>query len=221
MDLNGKSMIQRVWERCVLAVGEDKVYIATDDERILQHCQEFTSKVLMTSSDCLTGTDRVYEASLQIPDIDFIVNVQGDEPMLDPDDINAVIEEYNKNPGNIVNAMTPVLSEQEYHSPTVPKVVFRQDSRLMYMSRGPIPSNKEFEYRKAWKQVCIYAFPKDALEHYAKADSKTPFEYEEDIEILRMLEFGYEVYMLELDSQSVAVDTAEDAERVRLILSNS
>ena len=215
--INGKSMIQRVWERCCLAVTRDIVFVATDDERIAQHCQELGIQIIMTSKDCMTGTDRLFDASKQIDAITYI-NVQGDEPLLDPQDITDVIEQAKLNPNNIVNAMCVIASESDFRSSTVPKVVTRPDGRLLYMSRAAIPTSKVLDFKSAYKQVCIYAFPKNSLKDFSSVDEKTPLEKIEDIEILRFLELGYEVNMTEVSSASIAVDIPEDVARVEAVL---
>lgn len=215
----GKSMIQRVWERCCLAVAKQLVYVATDDDRIAAHCAEHGIQYLMTSDKCLTGTDRVYEASKQI-DAKFYVNVQGDEPLLAPQDILDVILEANKRPNEVINAMCPIYNEEDFRSPSVPKVVVRPDGRLLYMSRAAIPTSKGFEFSKASKQVCIYSFPKEALKEFALVGQKTCIEDIEDIEILRFLELGFDVRMIEVSSASIAVDFPEDVSRVEEVISN-
>lgn len=209
----GVSMINRVWKQCVKALPRESVFVATDSEEIASHCVEHGIQVIMTSSNCLTGTDRIYEASTKI-NANIIINVQGDEPLVDPEDIRKVIEAAEEHPDQIINAMCPVLSEQDYRSTTVPKVVFRPDGRLLYMSRSAIPTDKNMKFRKAWKQVCIYAFPTEALECFANEKCKTPLEEIEDIEILRFLELGYDVKMIEVSISSIAVDVPADIERV-------
>jgi 3-deoxy-manno-octulosonate cytidylyltransferase (CMP-KDO synthetase) len=175
----------------------------------------------MTSEQCKTGTDRVYEACSQISNLDFVINVQGDEPIINPLDIQTIIEAYQSNPNNIINGMAKIESEAEYNSLTIPKVVFRQDGRLLYMSRAAIPSNKSNQFNKAWKQICIYAFPINALKEFSLYPNKTLFEQEEDIEILRFLELGYDVIMKEVEGKSVAVDTKDDVLRVSQLLVNN
>jgi 3-deoxy-manno-octulosonate cytidylyltransferase (CMP-KDO synthetase) len=221
IDICGTPMIKRVWDRCCLAVNSEKIYIATENLEIFNYCQTFTQNVLMTSDSCKTGTDRVYEACSKIGSLDFVVNVQGDEPIINPAEITQIIDEYIKNPGKIINGMALISSKNEYTSLTIPKVVFRQDRRLLYMSRAAIPSNKSNEFVKAWKQICIYAFPINALKDFSLANDKTLFEKEEDIEILRFLELGYDVMMKEVEGKSIAVDTLFDAEKVsKLLLKN-
>ncbi|TWX54057.1 3-deoxy-manno-octulosonate cytidylyltransferase [Colwellia hornerae] len=215
--IKGKSMIQRVWERCCLAVTSDIIFVATDDERIAEHCKELGIQIIMTSKDCMTGTDRLFDASKKIDAITYI-NVQGDEPLLDPQDIIDVIEMSKREPNNIVNAMCKINSETDFRSSTIPKVVTRPDGRLLYMSRGAIPTSKTFEFKAAYKQVCIYALPKNSLKDFASVEKKTSLEEIEDIEILRFLELGYEVSMIEVSSASIAVDIPEDVLRVEAAL---
>jgi 3-deoxy-manno-octulosonate cytidylyltransferase (CMP-KDO synthetase) len=212
-EIAGKPMIQHVWERCIEAVDPSDVFVATDDERIRKACQEFGANVLMTSDRCLTGTDRVAEAAAQL-DHAFIVNVQGDEPMINAKDILTVAESFRKGDGCVVNAMAPIVEEREYWSPNVPKVVTDPNGRLQYMSRAPIPANKAKTFEKAWKQVCIYAFSREHLARFSAASEKGPLEAIEDIEILRFIEMGIGVSLVELASTSMAVDTPEDLEQV-------
>ena len=211
--IKGRAMIEWVWMRCVSALSEDQVYVATDDDRIAAHCRDAGIAVVMTPTTCLTGTDRVYEASKQI-DADLLINVQGDEPLIDPSDIEAVLAAAIKHPGDIINAMCPIADEADFRSPSVPKVVARPDSRLMYMSRAAIPTGKDFGFHGAMKQVCIYAFPIELLAAFASAGGKTPVEQVEDIEILRFLELGHQVRMIEVSSSSINVDFPEDVAQV-------
>lgn len=218
VDICGKPMIQHVWERCCLAVGKKKVYVATDDVRIQNAVETFGGQVVMTSPECLTGTDRLAEANLQL-NFDFIVNVQGDEPLINPGDINNVIKAF-VNSGNVTNAMCAITSEQEFRSFTVPKVTFSQSGKLLYMSRAGIPQTKTNEYQFGYKQVCIYAFSKEQLAFFYSNKSKTRHEQVEDIEILRFLESDYFVDMVEVKSGSLAVDVPEDVNAVVEKLTN-
>jgi len=209
----GKSMIYRVWQQCAKVLPSKNIFVATDSEKITSHCLENNIQTLLTSSECLTGTDRVYEASKQIQ-ADTIINVQGDEPLINPEDIKKVIKEAKKYPNQIINAMCPILVEKDFRSINIPKVVFRKDLQLLYMSRAPIPIDKINSFSKAWRQVCIYAFPQNALKSFALERSKTPLEFLEDIEILRFLELGYDVKMIAVSNSSIAVDVPYDVKRV-------
>jgi 3-deoxy-manno-octulosonate cytidylyltransferase (CMP-KDO synthetase) len=205
----GMPLIQHVHQRCMLVRGIDGVYVATDDERIAAACAGFDAACLLTSPACLTGTDRVWDAAQQIA-ADVYVNVQGDEPLVRPSDIERVIAASRAAPNRVFNAMCPLRGPDEYRSPHVPKVVVRPDGRLLYMSRAAIPTDKAASFCGGFKQVCIYALPRAALAAFAGAGGKTPLETIEDIEILRFLELGFEVHMLEVSGSSVAVDRPED-----------
>jgi len=220
IDICGKSMILRVWEHCIEAVGNENVIVATDDNRIVEHCTKNNIKVVITSKKCMTGTDRLCEVSKKIY-ADVYINVQGDEPLLNPSDITDVIDASLSKPGTLINAMCPISDESEFRSITIPKVVCRSDGRLMYMSRAPIPTDKSHSFIQAMKQVCIYAFPRELLKIFGEQKNKTPLEKIEDIEILRFLELGYDVNMVEVSRSSVAVDTPNDVIKVEKILNES
>jgi 3-deoxy-manno-octulosonate cytidylyltransferase (CMP-KDO synthetase) len=211
-------MLQLVWEKCVQATDKSQVLIATEDERIFEHCRKNGMDVLMTGDQHKTGTDRLCEVATKRP-ADVYINVQGDEPMVEPGDIRTVLEASKKDPATIYNAMCPITDERDFRSPNVPKVVARPDGRLLYMSRGAVPTSKAHDFQKAWKQVCIYAFPKDKLAAFGASQTKTPLEQIEDIEILRFLELGHDVMMLQVSGASIAVDTPENLEEVRRALS--
>jgi 3-deoxy-manno-octulosonate cytidylyltransferase (CMP-KDO synthetase) len=219
--IKGKTVIQRTFEQCLKAVPEKHVYIATDSLKIKEHVESFTSNVLLTSSDCLTGTDRIAEVAKKI-EVDYYINVQGDEPLINPSDIKKVIKnvEFDSNISSVYNGYSEIKDESEYRSLTIPKVVMREDGRLLYMSRSPIPGNKIDKFQKSWKQICIYGFSRKSLLDFSNRSKKTELEEQEDIEILRFLEMGYEVQMIKLKGDSIAVDTPEDVERVKLALEN-
>lgn len=217
IDIAGKSLIERTWGQVIKAVAEEKVFVLTDDEQIVSHCQAKGIQVIMTSKDCLTGTDRVAEFAKK-NHFDYYINVQGDEPLMNPNDISDVISALDELEEEIINGYTVIDNETDYRSLTIPKVVFRPDGRLLYMSRGAIPNNKKDKFIKAYKQVCIYAFPKKALLEFASETKKTELEDIEDIEILRFLELGYDVKMIQLSNDSIAVDVPEDIDKVLLKL---
>ncbi len=213
IDLGGKSMIRRTWDQCRRAVDAKKIYVATEDDGIVEHCKEHGIQVILTKDTHLTGTDRVAEVATRI-EADFYINVQGDEPLFNPDDITLIVDQLARFDNEILNGYTEIKTEQDYFSATIPKVVFRPDGRLMYMSRSSIPGNKLQTYDKAWRQVCVYAFPRQPLLDFHHYGRKSTLEAVEDIEILRFLEMGYEVRMIRLSDESIAVDTSDDAEKV-------
>jgi 3-deoxy-manno-octulosonate cytidylyltransferase (CMP-KDO synthetase) len=220
IDILGKSMIQRVYEQCIQAFPKENIYVATEDERIKKHCEENGIQCLMTSNNCLTGTDRIAEVA-EIIDADYYINVQGDEPLFNPEDIKYLINKISEHQGEIINGFCPIDNESDYRSISTPKVVFRPDSRLLYMSRSPIPGNKSNKFSLSYRQVCAYAFPKKALKEFSKSKGKTLLENEEDIEILRFLELGYEVRMIEMSNVSIPVDHHEDLQKVIQKLQNA
>jgi 3-deoxy-manno-octulosonate cytidylyltransferase (CMP-KDO synthetase) len=215
----GKPMIQRVWEQCCQAVDAGQVYVATDSDKISEVVKGFGGQVVMTSEDCLTGTDRLAEANLTL-NCDFLVNVQGDEPVIDPENIKKVIRLYQET-GNITNAYSEIKTEEEFRSFTVPKTVVSKSGKLLYMSRSPIPLTKSNEFKKAYKQVCVYAFGRDDLTFFSSMKEKTPLEQIEDIEILRFVESDIPVCMVEVPSGTLAVDIPEDVKRVEEYLSTT
>lgn len=218
VDIFGKPMIQHVWEKCCSAVGNEKVYIATDDVRIKDVVENFGGKVVMTSEECMTGTDRLAEANIKL-NLDFIVNVQGDEPLINPMDINKVINAF-LDTGNVTNAMCSINSKKEFKSLSVPKVTFSKNKKLLYMSRAGIPQSKTDTNEFGFKQVCIYAFSKEQLAFFHTHNNKTYHENIEDIEILRFIESDFTVDMVEVEKGSIAVDTPDDLERVRDLIKN-
>ncbi|GAC10549.1 3-deoxy-manno-octulosonate cytidylyltransferase [Paraglaciecola chathamensis] len=215
--IQNKPMIQHVWQKSVEAVGIEKVYIATDDENISSVVRGFGGKVIMTSANCLTGTDRIAEANEQYK-FDFVINVQGDEPLIKPEHIRQVIESY-KSEGMVTNAMCLISSSNEFFSLNIPKVVFDNNNKLIYMSRAGIPASKDGLFKRCYKQVCIYAFSKAHLKFFKENPTKTPLEAIEDIEILRFLESGFHVKMVEVGDGSIAVDIPSDVEKVEAEIS--
>lgn len=210
LDLLGIPMVVRTYRQVVKAVEPERVFVATESEKIKEVCESFNIKVLMTSDRCLTGTDRIAECARQLPEINAFINVQGDEPVFEPADITAVIEASAAHPEEIINGYCEISTEHQFYSGSVPKVVFRPDGRLLYMSRAGIPSDKSHQFNSSHRQVCCYAFPLKALEAFARHGQKTALEQIEDIEILRFLELGYDVRMISLSSRSIAVDVPDD-----------
>lgn len=218
-NLGGKPVLVHVWERCRLAVDDDRIIIATDDDRIAQTMRDVGAQVAMTSAECLTGTDRVAEVARGFP-ADWYVNVQGDEPFVNPRAITTVIQTAAAVSSDVaaVNAMSVITTDTDFRSSTVPKVVCDARKRLLYMSRAAIPTDKALAFRTAQRQVGLYAFRRSVLEVFASQEGKTPLEEIEDIEILRLVELGYTIQMVEVDNPGPAIDTPEDLERAIALL---
>lgn len=215
--ISGKEMILWVAGIAESAVGLENVYIATENEEIVQVVKANGYKVILTSDSCATGTDRVAEAAMEI-DADIIVNIQGDEPLLDPEDIKKVIEYKLCYPDHVINCMAYLNKHEEVESKKIPKVITNLEDELIYMSRNPIPGTKSGNGATPKKQVCIYAFNREHLQQFTATNGKTPLEAQEDIEIVRFLELGQKVKMVMLDSDSHAVDYPEDIKIVEELL---
>ncbi|MDB4654889.1 3-deoxy-manno-octulosonate cytidylyltransferase [bacterium] len=213
--LNNKPMVIWVAEGSASAVGKENVYIATDDKKIADAVNSYGFQYLMTSPNCLTGTDRVAEASLQI-NYDIIINVQGDEPLVRPNDILNAISLKKSQPSFVVNGFTPITVSEDAESLNIPKLVINESNTLLYMSRSLIPGTKDSGKKPHvfLKQVCIYAFSPDDLRLFSSFGRKSMLESYEDIEILRFFDLNRQILMFECTSGSLAVDIPEDVTAV-------
>jgi 3-deoxy-manno-octulosonate cytidylyltransferase (CMP-KDO synthetase) len=207
--INKKTVLERVWEKCVKAVDKNKVYVATGDRKILDFCKIMKINTVITSKSCLTGTDRIYEVSKKII-ARIYVNVQGDEIFVRPKSIKKVINYCKKNRNNfVVNAYTDIKNEEEFRSSSVPKIIIDNKNNLLFVTRSPSPTNKKFNFIKAFKQVCIYAYPRNSLLKLKK-NKKSFLERIEDIEILRFVENGIKVKMIKVEGSELAIDEKKD-----------
>ncbi len=216
--IKGKPMIHRVYEQCVKGFN-GKIIIATDNIKIQDYCNKNNLPCELTSESCMTGTDRVAEISSK-HEADYYINVQGDEPVFNPDDLSLFINEIRTQKDNYSTyaGYTLIKSDDEFFSSQIPKMVFNKKEELIYTSRAPIPSNKENKHIKSFKQVCVYGFTREALDKYSEAVNKTPLEEIEDLELLRFVEIGEKVKMISLSDTAVSVDNPEDILKVEKIL---
>lgn len=215
--INGTPMLLLTIRNCLKVTNIKNIYVATESKAIQKICIQNKINCVMTSSRCLTGTDRVAEFAKKVKK-DFYINVQGDEPLMPPSDIKKVINYAKRNPKQILNGYTKIDNKKNFFSQHIPKLVFDKNYHLMYMSRGPIPSNKKKKFVFGYRQVCIYSFPRKMLLLFSKYKKKTLIENTEDIEILRFVEMGLKVKMLKLSNKSISVDTKEDKIKVEKIL---
>lgn len=220
-DICGKPMIWWVYQQCIKVEEFEAVYVATDNQMIYDACETLGINVIMTSDQHRTGTDRVGEVARKVP-ADLIVNIQGDEPLLEPETIKAAIRPFYENPKlKISNLMTKIKDPVDAINPTVPKVITNRENKGIYLTRAMAPFPKGSLKYSYYKQVCVYGFKPEALEFYCDYGmkyGKAKIEEIEDIEILRFIENGYEVQYIEVDSDTVAVDTPNDLEKVRDIV---
>lgn len=213
--LLGKPMIIWVAELSSQALGKENVYVATEDERIVNVVKEYGYRAIITSDLHLTGTDRLTEVA-QIIDADIYINIQGDEPTVDPTVIKEVINTKIKYPGYVINAMAKLTSNEDPQNVNLPKVITDQNAVLIYMSRLSVPGFKNIENKPKtyFKQICIYGFSRDQLLKFGEYGRKGKLEAHEDIEILRFLELSIPVKMLEVNGDSYAVDVKGDIQIV-------
>lgn len=214
----GKSIIQRTYEQCCKAVPTDEIFVVTDNNKILNHAKDFCKNAVLTSENCLTGTDRVAEFAT-MHEADYYANVQGDEPVFNYKDLELIIDELKKDGKyEVINGYSEITNEDDFFSLGVPKVVFNNESELLFASRSPIPLGKVKTFKKAWRQICVYAFSKKSLNEFSKRGMKTSLEEVEDIEILRFIELGMKVKMLKMSNVSIPVDFPEDIIKVEKFL---
>jgi 3-deoxy-manno-octulosonate cytidylyltransferase (CMP-KDO synthetase) len=217
-DIHGKPMIWHVYECARRASRLERVLVATDDERIRAVVEGFGGSAIMTSAAAASGTDRVAEAVGQC-DADVIVNLQGDEPLLDPAMIDECVEPMLRDPSI---QMTTVMKriESGHHDTTVVKVVRDLSGRALYFSRSllPYPQNRTADFR-VFEHIGLYAYTRECLLRLAKL-TPTPLEKIESLEQLRALEHGIPIHVVETrcEGELVSVDTQEDLEKVRAIL---
>ena len=215
-----KSMIIRVAELACKTIEKKDVYIATDDDKIKKEIIKNGFQCIKTFKEALTGTDRVAIASKKL-NYKFFINIQGDEPLIDPKDIQKCIDLKKRFPEYVINGYCHIGKNEKVDSRNIPKLVIDHNNNLLYISRGLIPSQKEnnlinSNYYK--KQVCIYGFTKKELEKFHGFGKKTNLEELEDIEILRFLELGLKVKMFKCKEGSLAVDIPADVEKVEKAL---
>ena len=220
-DINGKPMIWWVYQQCKKVEDFDAVLVATDDSRIFETCKKLDMDVIMTSAKHRTGTDRVGEVAEKI-EADLYVNIQGDEPMIEPETIKAAIKPFYNNPElKLTNLMTKIKNPVDVVNFTIPKVITNKDGIGIYLTRATAPYPKGAINYDYYKQVCVYGFTPEVLKFYCdygKKYGKAMVEAVEDIEILRFIENGYKVQFIEVESDTVAVDTEKDLEKVRALM---
>lgn len=217
-DIAGKPMIVRVYERAKKAKLASDVVVATDDERIVAAVEEHGGKAMLTRKDHPTGTDRLAEVASKM-EADVIINVQGDEPLIDPALIDSLAEEFQKDAAlQMATVKTPIQDEEEKTNPNNVKVVTDKEGYALYFSRSLIPYPRKAG-ATVYKHIGIYAYRRDFLLKYARME-QTPLERSESLEQLRALENGYRIKVVASDATFVGVDTEEDLLKVNEIYRN-
>lgn len=221
VDICGQTMIRRVYHRASQASCLQQLIVATDDERILREVHGFGGCAVMTSPNHRTGTDRLAEAAANL-DADIIVNIQGDEPLLNPRCVDQVVKPLLADPSiPMATLRTPFKTPDEAADPNCVKVVVDNQDFALYFSRYPIPYARSPELAAPhYLHIGLYAYRRDFLMTYTSLPS-TPLEQSEALEQLRALEHGYKIKVPLTEWESISVDTPEDLERVRRIVEQS
>lgn len=218
LDLNGKTILQRVYEQCK-KVNDAVVHIAVDSYKVKKSCLEYTQNVIMTSVKHKSGTDRVREAVKPL-DFDAVINVQADEPFISPALIDNLFKELENKKVKVVTACERLFKSEELFDPNIVKVVMDNESNALYFSRSCIPNIREnnqllvnekkfFKSEIFYKHLGIYGFKKNFLTKYSSLDNSN-LEKLEMLEQLRILQNGYKIKMLETQHKSLGIDTEDD-----------
>lgn len=223
MELGGKPMVQRVYERAKLAQTVERVVVATDDQRIVDAVKAIGGEARMTRPDHRTGTERIAEVAAHEPG-NIFVNVQGDEPLIDPAAIDTAVGALLEEPAaQIATVATAIRHAGDIMDPNVVKTVLDFEGNALYFSRAPIPWIRDTQqkiYVKYWKHLGLYVFQRDALLEYPTLPHGE-LEKIEQLEQLRWLENGWKMRVAEVARDSVSVDVPEDVARVEKMLSSS
>jgi len=218
--LAGKPMIQRVYERAKLTKQANQVIVATDDERIVKAVEAFGGEARMTRADHRTGTERVAEVAAHVEG-DIFVNVQGDEPLLDPGAVDTAVSALLEEPiASISTVATPIKTPGDIMDPNVVKTVLDFDGNALYFSRAPIPWVRDTAGKmlvRHLKHLGLYVFQREALLEYATLP-QGELERIEQLEQLRWMENGWKIRVAEVEHDAVSVDVPEDVARVEKLL---
>jgi len=222
VDIAGKTMIQRVYEQSKKSIND--VYVATDDKRIQKAVLEFGGQVIMTSKKHNSGTDRIAEAidiinKLEDTNFDIIVNIQGDEPFIYPEQIDSVIKCFNNKKTQIATLAKHINNSDDIFNENKPKVILNKNKEAINFSRSPIPyyrGKKRHEWvtsHKYYKHIGLYAYRLDVLKEITKL-KESSLEIAESLEQLRWIENGYKIVVEETEFESIGIDTPKDLKKI-------
>lgn len=215
--LSGRPLIQHVYDRSVLARSLERVIVATDDQRILDAVKGFGGEALLTSPEHHSGTDRLAEVARRL-EAEIYVNIQGDEPLVEPQNIDALVAALQADGKvDVATLKEPIDDDEDRGNPNVVKVVTDARGDALYFSRAPIPYAREGRAAGSFRHVGLYAFRRRALLDFAAAPP-SPLETSEQLEQLRVLEMGRRIHVLRARGRSVSVDTPEDLKRAQRLL---
>lgn len=219
VDIGGKSMIQRVYEQCSKSTSISKLIVATDDQRIADHVELFGGNVTLTSINHQSGTDRCAEVANNCPDFDILINIQGDEPMINPDQIDLLCKCFENPNASIATLVKKISSNEELFNENTPKVILNKNNEAILFSRTAIPfirgKAKEnwIEQYTFYKHIGIYGFKTETLKRLNNLPVSA-LESAEALEQLRWIENGYRIHTAITDKESQAIDTPQDLEKL-------
>lgn len=222
-DLNGHPLLWHVWNRVRQSQRISAVYVATDSNEVREIVESWGGQVFMTNPNCRSGTERVAECLGHLNG-DLIVNVQGDEPLIDPSLLDALVDSWRLNPTAVVTPIYPIRSLKELCDTNIVKVARSTNGYAIYFSRSAIPFLRDVPFDRwldtqtFWGHTGVYGYSPDALAAYRVLPVST-LELSEQLEQLRFLEAGYRIFTLETEYRSISVDIQADLEKVRIILS--
>lgn len=219
IDIQGKSMIQRVYEQALKSETLNKVVVATDDERIAEAVRNFGGEVVMTGATHQSGTDRCAEVSQHLPDFDIVINIQGDEPFINPKQIDLLVSCFNQPDVQLATLIKEIHTEEELFNNNIPKVVTNNKQEAIYFSRHTIPYIRNAE-KEQWlnthqfyKHIGIYGYTTPVLREITKLNPST-LEMAESLEQLRWIENGYSIQTRITNLETLAIDTPEDLNKI-------
>lgn len=218
----GMTLIERVYRQCKLAKGIDMVVIATDSDEIAKHVNSFGAGAIMTPENCTNGTERVsYAAKHLSEDFEVIINVQGDEPLIEPEVIEQLAKTFEDDTVHIATPVTTITNNVDLENPNIVKVVVDVHSDVMYFSRANIPHNRDNQVGTIGpiRHIGLYGFRRKILEEIRHLPN-TELEETEKLEQLRWLYHGYKIRAIHVENSSIEVNTEEDVKKVEEILKN-
>lgn len=219
LDLGGRPMLQRVWERAQKMSTASELVIATDSAEVRERAEGWGARVLMTSPDCPNGTARIASILDELTG-DFIINLQGDEPFMEPELLDALAETWRTGGGDVITAVRAIADEEELFNPNVVKVALGGESRALLFSRSTIPHVRDWpreqwlERQRFWAHIGVYGYTRAALSAYLGL-APGELEQTEKLEQLRFLERGFAIRAVVTDYRPLGVDTLDDLERAR------
>ena len=218
IEIGGKPIIQWVYEKSLASTLAKKVIVATDDEKILNAVKAFGGEAVMTSEHHKSGSDRIFEVLTKYPEIEIAVNVQGDEPLITPESIdaaiNTLISDYKADISTLIRKLD---SEEEFNNPNVVKVVFDNEQNALYFSRSPIPFRRNAGQADNYAHIGLYVYKREALEKMTKLP-QSPLELTESLEQLRALQNGMKIKTAVVNYKPIGIDTPEDVEEFKKLL---